>query len=238
MQGEWSDWVTTQQWSVPNDSFSWRNPFNHFFRYSTLAEVDFADGRFVAQVAVFDGNGQMLATREAPFMVRLPRLPPAPPVTEAPPPPGYPPGYQQPPPGYQQPPPGYQQPPPGYPPGPVPPVMVRDCGTGRDPGCEMKRNGLVAMDAPTYAGLVTALQSNANELNRRDIFVAVMKAHGITAMQLGRVLDFFPNEQVRLDVARFAAPRLMNPSHALIFASKFHNGILSRDYTTLMASQK
>jgi len=249
-EGRWTEWVTTQQWSIPNNSFSWKNPFTHFIRYSTLAEEDFGNGRFIAQVAIFDGNGTMLATREAPFQARgLPKLAAAPP-----PPPGYrdddddddrrPPGYQQPPPGYDptQSPPGYQQPPPGYhPANPATPtgrIQARDCGTGADPGCEMRRNGLVAMDAPTFSGLITSMRSNNNELSRRDIFVAVMKSHGITAMQLGTVLDYFPNEQVRMDVARFAAPRLMNPSHALGFAAKWKNSILARDYTTLMAGQK
>ena len=82
------------------------------------------------------------------------------------------------------------------------------------------------------------MRANSNELSRRDIFVAVMKSNGITALQLGQVLDHFSNELTRLDVARFAAPRLANPSHALGFAAKWRNNLLARDYTTLMASQR
>lgn len=79
-QGHWSEWVTTQQWSVPTDPFVWRNPFTHFFRYSTLAEDDFSDGRFVARVALFDAAGRELAFREVTFTARLPQFPPVPPV--------------------------------------------------------------------------------------------------------------------------------------------------------------
>ncbi len=79
-EGQWSEWVTTQTWSVPQDPFVWKNAFSHFLRYSALAEDDFSDGRFVALVTVFDQNGQELASREATFKVKLPRLPEAPPV--------------------------------------------------------------------------------------------------------------------------------------------------------------
>ena len=74
-EGQWSPWVTTQQWSVPNDNFVWKDAFNHFVPYSALAEEDFSDGRFVARVTVFDGKGRELAYRDATFRVRLPRLP-------------------------------------------------------------------------------------------------------------------------------------------------------------------
>jgi hypothetical protein len=87
-QGHWSDWVTTQQWSVPSDPFVWKNPFSHFFRYSTLAEDDFSDGRFVARISLFDASGRELTFREVSFTVpRLPQLPVAPPpvVVQQPP---------------------------------------------------------------------------------------------------------------------------------------------------------
>lgn len=77
-EGDWSEWVTTQQWSVPSNPFVWKNAFNHFFRYSALAEEDHARGRFIAHVSVFDAQGRELAFREATFQVRLAQLPPAP----------------------------------------------------------------------------------------------------------------------------------------------------------------
>jgi hypothetical protein len=88
-QGNWSEWVTTQQWSVPSDPFVWRNAFTHFFRSSSLAEDDHADGRFIARVSLFDARGRELAFREVNFKVRLPRLPPGvpPPPVIGPPPP-------------------------------------------------------------------------------------------------------------------------------------------------------
>jgi hypothetical protein len=86
-EGHWSEWVTTDQWNVPQDPYVWNNAFNHYFRYSTLAEDDFSDGRYVAQVAVFDGQGQQLASREVTFKVNVPRLPPPMPVAPPAPPP-------------------------------------------------------------------------------------------------------------------------------------------------------
>ncbi len=86
-EGEWSEWTTTQVWSVPNNAFVWKNAFNHFFRYSTLAEDDFSQGRFMAHVSVFDQDGRELAFREASFRVRLPQLPNAPPPVVVQPPP-------------------------------------------------------------------------------------------------------------------------------------------------------
>jgi hypothetical protein len=77
VEGDWTDWVTTQVWSVPTAAFVWKNAFNHFIPASALAEDDFANGRFVVQVGVFDGaNRNRLAFRETFFRVRnLPRLP-------------------------------------------------------------------------------------------------------------------------------------------------------------------
>ncbi len=80
VEGDWTDWVTTQVWSVPNAAFIWKNAFNHFIPVSALAEDDFASGRFVVQVGVFDGaTRSRLTFRETFFRVRnLPRLPQGP----------------------------------------------------------------------------------------------------------------------------------------------------------------
>lgn len=69
VQGGWSEWVTTQQWSVPADPFKWKSAFSHLFRASRLVEDDFANGAFIARVSVFDGTGRELASREAPFQL-------------------------------------------------------------------------------------------------------------------------------------------------------------------------
>lgn len=309
LEGPWSDWVTTEQWSVPADPFRWADPFEHYFSYRALTEQNYADGRFVGQLAIFDGNGALIAARETPFRLktRLPRRPlpavgqvvvaaaparpapppPAPPPPSAPPPPA--PAYQNPPPGYQPPPPrnplppppptrtqppSYAPPPPNsappapnppppptrghqpsyapppaptpapnYPPASNPPPATRntpperDCGTGVDPGCPLRRNGALPMDATTFSGLIATLAKNSNEQLRKEICEATFRAHALTALQLGLILDQFRNDQLRLEVARAAAPRVTNPSHALGFATKWRNSVLAKEYATLLSQQ-
>lgn len=78
LQGNWSEWTSTQQWTVPSDPFVWKNAFTHYFRASTLAEEDFANGRFIARVSVFDARGREVVSREVQFRTNLPQLPPGP----------------------------------------------------------------------------------------------------------------------------------------------------------------
>lgn len=203
-EGEWSEWVTTQTWTVPQDPFVWKNAFNHFLRYSALADQDYSDGRFIAHISVFDGAGKELAFRESTFRVKLPQLPvTAGPMVAAP---------------------------------PVAPV--RDCGTGQDPGCLMTRDNQFPMDGATFMGSLASLRSNPNELLRKDVCLTIFRGNYATAMQLGLVMDLFPNEMFKLDVARAAAPRLVNPQHALGFAAKFRNPMFGHDFTTLMVQQQ
>jgi hypothetical protein len=204
-EGQWSEWVTTRAWSVPSEPFVWRNALTHYLRYSTLAEDDFSDGRFVARVAVFDGNGAELAYRDVTFRVRLPQLPTAPPPVP-------------------------------YPPA-APPVVQRDCGTGTDVGCTMTRDGQYPMDAGTWHGFLAALRANPNESLRQRMAEDMFRRAYVTAFQLGMVLDLFPNESIRLTVARFAAPRVVNPQHALGFASKWRNAALATEYSQLLSAQ-
>lgn len=208
-EGQWNDWVTTAAWTVPSDPFVWKNAFNHFFRYSTLAEDDFSQGRFVARVSVFDGNGAELAFREVTFRVAVPQLPPAPVL----PPPMMPPPVQP------------------------PPVVQRDCGTGADVGCVIARDGQYAMDAATWNGFLTAVRTNPSEVQRQRICDATLQRSYLTAFQLGMLLDLFQSEVTRLAVARAAAPRVTNPQHALGFASKWQSSVLSAQYTQLMSAQ-
>lgn len=213
-EGQWSDWVTTSAWTVPSEPFVWKNAFTHYLRYSALAEDDFSGGRFVARVSVFDGNGAELASRDVTFRVSLPNLPTAPPP--APYPPNVPPPPVQP---------------------PAPPVVQRDCGTGNDVGCVMARDGQYPMDAGTWNGFLAALRSNPNESLRQRTAEDMFRRAYVTAFQLGMVLDLFPNENLRLIVARFAAPRVVNPQHALGFASKWRNPALASQYSQLMSAQ-
>jgi hypothetical protein len=210
-EGQWNDWVTTQQWTVPSDPYLWKNAFNHFFRSSSLAEDDFSNGRFVARVSVFDAeSGQELASREVTFQVRtLPALPPSPVMD-----------------------------PPLPPPLPVQPVVQnRDCGTGADVGCGMVRNGLMAMDAATYQGVMQQLRTNHNENMRAQLARTVFERNAATALQFGLMLDMFQNDMLRLQVAQAAAARIVNPQHALGYASKWQNPSYQAQYSQIMMGQ-
>lgn len=202
-EGDWSNWVTTQVWTVPSSPFVWRNGYNHVLRYSTLAEEDFSNGRFIAHIAVFGSQGQELAFREVAF--RVPFAPPVP-VVVAPPPP------------------------------PVPPR--RDCGTGLDdPGCLMLRDGQFAMDAATYQGFAQAMRNNRSDMFRMDVVNSMLAGRYLTAAQFGPLLDLYMSEMYRLDFAERAAPRIVNPQHAIGFASKFRSSMYANKYTKVMARQ-
>ncbi len=114
---------------------------------------------------------------------------------------------------------------------------VRDCGTGEDPGCTMKRNGEYAMDADTFRGIMKALKASSNELTREDMAEKMLKRNYLTARQFGQVLDLFENELTKLDVAKNAAPHVVNPQHALGFASKWENDLNGEDYVEIMSAQ-
>lgn len=207
--GNWSDWVATEQWTVPSDPFVWPNAFTHFVHYSALADEDFAQGRFVVQVSVFDGRGREITSRDAAFVVQSRQLLPPPPQ----------PGLVPPPPPPQQ--------------------LARDCGTGpQDPGCMMQRNGRWAMDGATWRGVYGSLRDQMNEIVRFDMLKSMLDAQGLSAAQLGLLLDLFDNEIYRFDVAKFCAPRVVNPMHALGLSNKFSNSIYQRDYVDLMSKQR
>jgi hypothetical protein len=125
------------------------------------------------------------------------------------------------------------------PPPPPPPVPVaRDCGTGQDPGCTLSRGGGYAMDAITFQGLITAMRANRGDLIRRDTATSILAHNYLTAIQLGLILDLFSSDLLKLDVAKVAAPRVVNPSHALGLVVKFRSSLLQRDYTTLISAQR
>ncbi|MBM4776684.1 MAG: hypothetical protein GQE15_03185 [Archangiaceae bacterium] len=200
-EGDWSEWVTTQVWTVPSSPFVWKNAYNHVLRYSTLAEDDFSNGRFIAHVAVFNGQGQELAFREVTFKVNL-----TPQVVVPPPPPV---------------------------------VLRRDCGTGpNDPGCLMVRDGRFAMDAATYQGFLSAMRANRSEMMRGSMASSMLEQNSLTAAQLEPMLDLFNSEMMKLDFAMRAAPKLVNPQHAIGFSSKFRSSMNQTAYTQTMAQQQ
>ena len=51
-------------------------------------------------------------------------------------------------------------------------------------------------------------------------------------------MDLFNNELTRLDMAKFAATRTVNPMHAIGLSAKFRNSILAQDYVTVMGRQQ
>ncbi|HYI01157.1 DUF4476 domain-containing protein [Hyalangium sp.] len=123
------------------------------------------------------------------------------------------------------------------PPPPSSEPAFRDCGTGRDPGCTAMRDGNYAMDADTWRGFYQALKSQHNEITREEMAEKMLKRNYLTAAQLGLLLDLFQNEITRLDVAKFSAPHVVNPQHALGFSSKWQNSISAGEYTELISEQ-
>lgn len=113
----------------------------------------------------------------------------------------------------------------------------RDCGTGEDPGCTMRRDGQFAMDAETFRGVLQSLKNTANEITREEMAEKMFRRNYLTAKQFGRVLDLFSNEITRLDVAKNAAPHVVNPQHALGFSSKWNNSISGDEYIEIMTAQ-
>jgi hypothetical protein len=110
-----------------------------------------------------------------------------------------------------------------------PVARVRDCGTGADPACER-----ATLDAVALRGLVQSLRATPNELTKLDLVRSAVANQRLTAAQLGPVLDAFQNELLRLDAARAAVPTLVDPTHALVHASKWRNSLLAADFTRLL----
>lgn len=115
---------------------------------------------------------------------------------------------------------------------------MRDCGTGRDPDCEVMRGMDYPMDGETFRGLVSGLKGQDNEIERRDMAKSMLAQSRLTTRQLGVILDFFPNEIERMDVAKAAVPRLVNPKHAFGLSTKFENSIYQADFTKLITAAR
>lgn len=119
-----------------------------------------------------------------------------------------------------------------------PSVGFRNCGTGiQDSGCTTQRDGQYAMDAETFRGVMKSLKSTANEITRQEMAEKMFKRNYLTAVQFGQVLDLFNNEITRLEVAKTAAPHVVDPQHALGFSSKWNNSISGSEYVDLMSAQ-
>lgn len=124
------------------------------------------------------------------------------------------------------------------PPPPPSAPAYRDCGTGSDAGCTLSRDGKYAMDGETWKGFYQSLKAQPNEITRQEMTEKMLKRNYLTAAQLGLVLDLFRNEISRLEVAKTAAPHVVNPQHALGFSSKWQNSISAGEYTDLISEQQ
>lgn len=109
----------------------------------------------------------------------------------------------------------------------------RDCGTGPDPGCNGP--GPAPMDSVSFRGLVSSLSATQNEFSKLDLVRNAVASQRLTAQQLGPLLDAFQNELIRLDAAKAAAPRLVDPQHALVHSGKWRNSLLAADFSKLLS---
>lgn len=119
------------------------------------------------------------------------------------------------------------------------PVAVRDCGTGpNDPGCLMRKNGQLPMDGTTFAGILKSLKAQRNTITREEMANKMLARNYLTAAQLGLVIDAFSDHGItQLDVAKMAAPNVVNPQHALAHSTKFQNSISAEEYVEVMSAQ-
>jgi hypothetical protein len=128
---------------------------------------------------------------------------------------------------------------PAQPPPPPPAPAFRDCGVvANDPGCNMMRDGKYPMDAETWRGFYQSLKSQSSELSREEMAGKMLKRNYLTAAQYGLVLDLFTHELTRMEVAKNAAPRVVNPQHALGFSSKWKSSLTAEEYTEMIAEQQ
>ena len=119
------------------------------------------------------------------------------------------------------------------------PVAFRDCGTGpNDPGCTMHKNGQLPMDAATFNGVLKTLRAQRNTITREEMATKMLARNFLTAAQLGLIIDAFADHGItQLDVAKAAAPNVVNPQHALSHSTKFTNSISAEEYVEVMSAQ-
>jgi hypothetical protein len=94
------------------------------------------------------------------------------------------------------------------------------------------------MDRATFEGFIGSLRSTPSDLTKADMSKSVLASNYLTAKQLAVVMDQFNSDLVRLDVAKFAAPHVTDPMHALGLASKFRSSLNASEFTKVMAAQQ
>lgn len=120
----------------------------------------------------------------------------------------------------------------------VAPVVQRDCGTGPDPGCNQSRDGAYPMDAATYRGLLESARATANEITKSEMIITSLGSQYVTARQFVAFLDLFRNELTKMDVARAAAPKVVDPSRALSYGPRIVNSITRQEFVELIGQQQ
>jgi hypothetical protein len=98
---------------------------------------------------------------------------------------------------------------------------VRDCGTGVDVGCSQARGGVFPLERAGFVEVMNALLAEKNEKKRVKVAEARLATASLTAAQLGLVLDQFPAEKVRLEVAKRFLARVVNPADAAVLSTRF-----------------
>jgi hypothetical protein len=217
--GEWTRWQSYPAIVVPpGPSFVWQEPHRQTFDPNQMRAIDTAGGRFTVHIAVFDGDKE-IAGMDVPFSSRRGGRggPPPPPqgVVVAAPPPGPGPGAVVVPP-------------------PPPAFAATDCGTGfDDPGCNFTRPNK-PMTRGELDALMAAMRNARWEAQRVDALRENLGPRFLTARQLGMILDLFRQDPLKLEAARVAVPRLVDPQNAAALTSRFLSPDMQRDFRALL----
>jgi hypothetical protein len=218
--GAQSRWESQPAIQVPpGASFVWTEPLRLPLDYGQLRVVDTAGGRFVVHVGVFADQNQEIAGIDVPFVAHWPRgnRPPPPPppgqvVVQAPPPAGV---VVAPP------------PPPAY--------AATDCGTGYDdPGCQPNARGPRPMNRTELDQVLLAMRAQRSDERRVDAMRDTLGQKMMTARQLGMILDQLRGDTNKLEAARIAVPKLVDPRNAAALASRFLSPMYQRDFRNLL----
>jgi hypothetical protein len=218
---DWTRWQSFPAVSVPpGPAFVWQEPHRQAFDLNQLRIIDTAGGRFSLHVGVFE-DGKELAGVDVPFVAKFRGRPPPPPpqqvVVAAPPPAG-----------------GQVVVPP-----PPPAAAATDCGTGfDDPGCRFDRPNARPMTRAELEALLNGLRAIRNEPQRGAAVREQLGNRMLTARQLGMLLDLFRGDEGRLEAARAAVPRLVDPPNAYGLTSRFLSANAQRDYRALLGTKR
>src|SRR5439155_16852265 len=110
-----------------------------------------------------------------------------------------------------------------------------DYSTGTHPTKPAKPAGPVAMNDVAFATFLGAVQGNAFDNAKADMVRNASRKNWFTAAQLGQLLDAFVMENSKLDAAKAAVPKLVDPANAYGLAQKFTFSTNQAAFTALLA---